>query len=87
MTITMVRDMIRSNKNKKQYWNYNNVNYSFYDNNHKGRNNGCNSNKGNDNNSINDYLQIRRRRTIIIVTIFFGKRNVHKFLANDTHLE
>ena len=70
----MVRIMVRNNNNKKQNWNYINVNYSFYDNNHKGRNNGCNSNKGNDNNSINDYLQIRRRRTIIIVTIFWQEK-------------
>ena len=83
----MVRIMIRSNKNKNQYWNYNKVNYCFYDKNHKGGNNGCNSNKGNDNNSIKDYLQIRRRRNDYNCDDFFGKRNVHKFPVHDTHLE
>ena len=36
--------MIRSNKYKKPYWNYDNVNYSVYENNHRGKNNGRNRN-------------------------------------------
>ena len=36
--------MIRSNKNKKPYWDYVNVTHILYDDEHKGRNNVCNNN-------------------------------------------